>query len=202
MRTVVNVKTQKEWDNVTKKLGYVWNYSKWSNFKETSCINIKSQFSGDLDGYSEEDDKILSYAEFMGETKPKATHYELIVTDRKVIILDKENNKRGISICHPDDVFEINKGFDIAWNRLNGLDIKYTQETKSSLSKTVCKVGDIIKVVDVKKAKLTEYTLLKKDKEYEIIEVGVKDEDLIRIIDDKDFKQWIYINGVESVVKK
>ena len=46
--------------------------------------------------------------------------YKLIITDRKVIILDKQNNKKGISTCHPEDEFDISVGFKLAWERLQG----------------------------------------------------------------------------------
>ena len=38
MSTVVNVRSQKEWDIVSKKLGYAWEKAEWSEYGENSCI--------------------------------------------------------------------------------------------------------------------------------------------------------------------
>lgn len=55
----------------------------------------------------------------MLEPIPKAKEYSLIVTDKKVIILDKENKKRGLSECHEEDTFDFSIGVKLAWDRLH-----------------------------------------------------------------------------------
>lgn len=60
----------------------------------------------------------------MLEPIPKAKEYRLIVTDSKVIIIDKESKKKGVSTCHKEDTFDIQVGFELAWNRLNGIEEK------------------------------------------------------------------------------
>ena len=57
----------------------------------------------------------------MLEPVSKAKEYILIVTDNKVIILDKENKKKGISTCHEEDVFQFEVGVKLAWDRLHGI---------------------------------------------------------------------------------
>lgn len=80
----------------------------------------------DDNGYMPEDyNKIFYNWDSMAITtwkslRPKSKSYELIITNtNKVIILDKENGRKGISKCHPDDEYSVYKGFEIAWNRLN-----------------------------------------------------------------------------------
>ena len=58
----------------------------------------------------------------MLEPIPKAKEYRLIVTDKKVIIIDRESKKKGISTCHKEDTFDMKVGFELAWNRLNGIE--------------------------------------------------------------------------------
>ena len=41
LKQAVHCKTQEEWDFVTEKLGYKWSeYSKWSSYKNNTCINL------------------------------------------------------------------------------------------------------------------------------------------------------------------
>ena len=86
-------------------------------------------------GYMPEDyNKIFYNWDSMATTtwkslQPKSKSYELIITNtNKVIILDKENGRKGMSKCHPDDEFDIVKGFDLAWSRLKGIEPHKSRE--------------------------------------------------------------------------
>ena len=68
-----------------------------------------------------EEDLYFYFSPEMLEPISKAKEYTLIVTDKKVIILDKENKKRGLSTCHEDDVFQFEVGVKLAWDRLHGI---------------------------------------------------------------------------------
>lgn len=44
--TYVNVRTQEQWDFVTKKLGYNWGTGRWDVYKQDSTINLHDQYYG------------------------------------------------------------------------------------------------------------------------------------------------------------
>lgn len=70
----------------------------------------------------------------MLEPISKAKEYTLIVTDNKVIILDKENKKKGISTCCEEDVFQFEVGAKLAWDRLHGIEEKKIDTPKPQLT--------------------------------------------------------------------
>ena len=64
VKQAVHCTTQEEWDFVTEKLGYKWaNYSKWSSYLNSTCINLNKPGFGTADvaytGY-----QILSFREW------------------------------------------------------------------------------------------------------------------------------------------
>lgn len=71
--------------------------------------------------YREEEDLYFYFSPEMLEPISKAKEYTLIVTDKKVIILDKESKKRGLSECHKEDTFDFSIGAKLAWDRLHGI---------------------------------------------------------------------------------
>ena len=71
-----------------------------------------------------EEDLYFYFSPEMLEPISKAKEYTLIVTDKKVIILDKENKKKGISTCHGEDTFDFSIGVRLAWDRLHGIEEK------------------------------------------------------------------------------
>ena len=87
-------------------------------------MEVKTIISGDYICYSDKfkETRCLSLEMLEEKPVPKAKEYSLIVTDKKVIILDKENKKKGISTCHEEDTFDMQVGFELAWDRLHGID--------------------------------------------------------------------------------
>jgi hypothetical protein len=71
--------------------------------------------------YNEKFKEFYFFTSEMLEPVSKAKEYSLIVTDKKVIILDKENKKKGLAECHEDDVFQFEVGVKLAWDRLHGI---------------------------------------------------------------------------------
>ncbi len=66
-KAVVHCKTQEEWDFVTEKLGYKWEFKTWSTDKELSCINLKGKYSDKITYYSKENYYIYSFDEWCKE---------------------------------------------------------------------------------------------------------------------------------------
>lgn len=88
--------------------------------------------------YSETNNNWQYFSPEMLEPISKTKEYTLIVTDKKVIILDKENKKKGLAECHEDDVFQFEVGAKLAWDRLHGI-----KEKKIDTPKPVeCKLYD------------------------------------------------------------
>jgi hypothetical protein len=82
MKIAVNTKTQKEWNEVTKKLGYIWRMSKWNDYKENSCICLHGNAYSSMKYLKKEGYKIISYDEFMGN---KNKEYKLIITPTNTV---------------------------------------------------------------------------------------------------------------------
>ena len=123
MKTVVNVKTQEQWDKVTKKLGYSWMIAEWNDYRENSCICLHENSHADIDFFKRdksENWEIISYDEFIGN---KNKEYKLIITPtNSTIIIDKETGKKGMAKLHPDDKYDSFFGIKLAWDRLNGIE--------------------------------------------------------------------------------
>lgn len=85
-------------------------------------MEVKAILSGDYICYSDKFKETRCLTSEMLEPTSKAKEYRLIVTDKKVIILDKENKKKGISECHKDDTFQFEVGAKLAWDRLHGIE--------------------------------------------------------------------------------
>ena len=64
--TVVNVKTQEEWDIVSKfhKLNWYHRSSQWTRFGEVTCINIDNNYYGDKNCYLNTQYKIISFQQW------------------------------------------------------------------------------------------------------------------------------------------
>lgn len=95
--------------------------------KEVEVITVSEGKSYNC--YCEEEDLYFYFSPEMLEPISKAKEYALIVTDKKVIILDKENKKKGIAKCHKEDTFQFEVGAKLAWDRLH--------EVKEEASKSV-----------------------------------------------------------------
>ena len=122
MKIAVNVRTQKEWNEVTKKLGYIWMISKWNDNRENSCICLYENSHASMKFLKKEGYKIISYDEFMGN---KNKEYKLVITPtNKTIIIDKETGKKGIARLHPDDEYDFLEGVKVAMDKLNGVEPK------------------------------------------------------------------------------
>lgn len=198
-KVCVNVRSQKEWDEVTKKLGYKWHGGYWHN--SSTCINVNEIAWMQIEWYEEKGYKILSFDEFMnGESKAKK--YDVIITNtNKVIILDKETGKKGQAVCHKDDVFDPKIGFGIAWDRLNGIEPK-KEEVKSDDEGSInrdFKVGDKVECIDIN-TKYIPPTVLKVGNLYEVITID--DSDSMEIIDGVGYSQWVYKKGFKLPNKK
>ncbi len=66
MTTVVNVRTQEQWDFVTKYYRYEWRHrnSKFSCHGDQSCINIKMKSRGSLESSSRLDYDVLTFTKW------------------------------------------------------------------------------------------------------------------------------------------
>ena len=84
-------------------------------------VEIREIKHGAYKAYSKKFKNSWYFAPEMLEPISKAKEYTLIVTDKKVIILDKENKKRGLSECHEEDTFDFSIGAKLAWDRLHGI---------------------------------------------------------------------------------
>ncbi len=61
----INVRTQEEWDVVTKILKYKWDVFKFYDYVENSCININRNCVATLHHYLNNGYKVISYDEFL-----------------------------------------------------------------------------------------------------------------------------------------
>lgn len=84
-------------------------------------VEIRKISHGAYKAYSKKFKNSWYFSSEMLEPISKAKEYTLIVTDKKVIILDKENNKSGLSECHKEDTFDFSIGAKLAWDRLHGV---------------------------------------------------------------------------------
>lgn len=64
MYQVVNVKTQEEWDFVSKCLGYEFKIMTFMSHKNDSCINLFGLHSGNIDYFRERNSTIYSFNEW------------------------------------------------------------------------------------------------------------------------------------------
>lgn len=84
-------------------------------------VEIREIKHGAYKAYSKKFKNSWYFTSEMLEPISKAKEYTLIVTDKKVTILDKENKKRGLSECHKEDTFDFSIGAKLAWDRLHGI---------------------------------------------------------------------------------
>ena len=63
MHKVVNVKTQEEWDFVSKCLGYTFKYAKF-NIEVNLCINLQKLGYSNINYYTKQNSTIYSFKEW------------------------------------------------------------------------------------------------------------------------------------------
>jgi len=77
----VHVKTQEEWDFVTKNLGYYWATGRWDRYKENSVISLVDKAFDCFDWYNKNNYEIMSYEDWCKENgymkENKETKFEI-----------------------------------------------------------------------------------------------------------------------------
>lgn len=80
-RTAIHCKTQEQWDWVTKELRYKWNFGRWDEFKEESCINASLNSYVRVSYYVCKNYTIIPASDFM----PTPRTIEQIETELEVL---------------------------------------------------------------------------------------------------------------------
>ena len=64
-KIAVNVITQEQWDDVTKRLNYTWNGDWWHKYKRSTCISTTRKTYESEYYYKREGFKVVSYEDFI-----------------------------------------------------------------------------------------------------------------------------------------
>ena len=153
-KIAVNVVTQEQWDDVSKRLGYVWSIAVWEDCYEESCILLNKKAKGDKEDCSGMGYKIISYEEFISNRIDSIEDIERLWKEGRLDKISYGGGVYGIrNITVSNNIIDLGSvEIHMGIIRFNNVDIEETQKLIKKEKREMrlaheVNIGDKIKII-------------------------------------------------------